>query len=130
MSLCIKREKENDKVKPKPKLMNDITKAGQLLQQHICEIHTVQQWADEMGYESVKYFSRLIRDHYGSRPKELIIKAKVKAIRTCLSETQDEILFCLARDLGFVNDAAMYKFVKRHTGLSPTELKRECEKGV
>jgi AraC-like DNA-binding protein len=100
------------------------------LKQNISQINTVKEWATHFGYESEKYFSRQIRDLTGKRPKAIIIQVKLECIMECLQEPKDEILYCIARDLGFANDTALYKFVKRHTGKSPTELKRECEKRI
>ncbi len=110
--------------------MNRIEKAVDILGQHITEVATVSEWADIMGYDSPKYFSRLIRNHYGKRPKELIVQVKLRKIKECFARESDEILFCMARDLGFVDNNALYKFINRHTGKTPTQLKRECKKGV
>lgn len=110
--------------------MSNIEQAIAVLEEHIVVIQTVPEWAERMGFDSPRYFSRKIRDAHGKRPKEIIVEKKLQKIKACLAQTKDEILFCTARDLGFANDNALYKFVKRHTGKSPTELKRECEKGV
>jgi AraC-like DNA-binding protein len=102
-------------------------RAERTLKDHIAEIQTVNQWAVHMGYESVEYFSRKIRNVYGRRPKEILIDVKLQCIEDRLRKSGDEILYCIAREVGFDHDTAMYKFIKRHTGKTPSQLKRESE---
>jgi len=40
-----------------------------------------------------------------------------------LQNPSDEILFSIALDVGFADNNALYKFVKRHTGKTPTQLR-------
>jgi AraC-like DNA-binding protein len=76
-----------------------------------------------MGYSSEKYFSRKIRNTFGKRPKELIIEMKILKIHEYILSSPDDIYYCVAKKFGFEDDNALYKFVKRHTGKSLTELK-------
>lgn len=108
--------------------MSNIEEAIVVLEEHIRSIHTVSQWAEKMGYESDRYFSRKVRNHFGFRPKKIIVEKKLEQIKLCLSNSPEAIYFCLALKLGFVDDNALYKFIKRHTGKSPGEFKKECKK--
>ena len=101
-----------------------------VLEENISSIFTVKEWAEEMGYSSEKYFSRIIRNHYGKRPKEVIKEVKLQAIKQKITNNPEEIFYAIAKELGFANDQALYKFVKRYTGQSLTSVKMECEKGV
>ncbi len=104
--------------------MKNIELALEILQNNISEINTVSEWSDALGFHSNKLFSRHFRNYYGVRPKEMITKTKIQKIKECLLNSPNEILFCIARELGFPNDQALYMFVKRHTGKSPSELKK------
>lgn len=110
--------------------MENIAKALAVLEKDIAVIHTVSEWAERMGYNSTDYFSRKVRNYYGVRPKEIMVEKKLEKIRACFREDPDKINFCIARELGFIDNNSLYKFVKRHTGKSITSLKRECEKRV
>ena len=107
-----------------------IREALKVLDENLISINTVSEWADKVGYDSSKYFSRKIRDAYGELPKEMIIRKKLEQIEDILCHSEDQIYYSIALDLGFKNDVALYKFLKRHTGKSITEYKRECEKRV
>jgi AraC-like DNA-binding protein len=38
-------------------------------------------------------------------------------------------VFTIALDLGFADNAALYKFIKRHTGLTPTDFREQVRNG-
>ena len=109
--------------------MSEIENAIDVLENNISSINTVSEWSNHVGFNSERYFSRQFRNHFGSRPKEVITQIKLDKIRECMARFPDQILYCTAKDLGFADDQALYKFIKRHTGKSPTEFKREGEKG-
>ena len=114
--------------------MGNIEHAIRVLEEHIVEICSVSDWAQLMGFESEKYFNRKIRGRFNKSPYKLIVEKKMEKITEKLQGSTDEILFSVALDVGFVDNNALYKFVKRHTGKTPTELrkgrvKRESEKG-
>lgn len=104
--------------------MGDINKAIRVLEKHIAEIYSVKDWARLSGFDSEKYFNRKIRGCYKKSPYQLIVEKKLEMINDRLAGTSDEILFSIALDLGFADNNALYKFVKRHTGLTPTELRK------
>ncbi|RNC79567.1 MAG: AraC family transcriptional regulator [Balneola sp.] len=110
--------------------MHKIENAVDILGEHITRVTTVAEWAELMGYSSADYFSKKVKTHYGCSPKEIYIQQKIKKIKECLRTSPDDIYYCIARELGFANDTALYKFVNRHTGMCIGSLKRESEKGV
>ena len=109
--------------------MSKIEHAVKVLERHIAEIYSVNDWARLTGFESEKYFNRKIRGCYKKSPYQLIIEKKLEIITERLEGSTDEILFSIALDVGFADNNALYKFVKRHTGKSPSELKKESEMG-
>src|SRR5690554_364273 len=110
--------------------MRKIEHAVLVLEENLATISSVSEWAEHLSYSSEKYFSRVFRDHYGKRPSLVLQQVKLKGIREYMANNPDDIFYSVARELGFANDQALYKFVKRHTGKSLTELKKECQKGV
>lgn len=109
--------------------MKEISHAIEILEEDINSIFTVDEWAARMHFSSEKYFSRVFRNHFGVRPKKVITEKKLLKIKQCFSEEPYEIFYCSAKKLGFADDQALYRFVKRHTGKSLTQMKRECKKG-
>lgn len=105
--------------------MNNIENAIRVLEEHIASIHTVPELAEKMGYTSSKNFSRLFRNHFGIRPKKVITKIKLRTITDHMLAAPDDIYFCIARRVGLLDDKALYRFIKRHTGKSPGEFKYE-----
>jgi AraC-like DNA-binding protein len=103
-------------------------RAEKVLKEHLAEIKTVEQWSEKMGYNSVNYFSRKIRDAFDQRPKKIIIEVKLQYIEEQFRKDKNQNLFAVARALGFANDGALYHFIKRHRGKSPLEWKEEYEK--
>jgi len=103
--------------------MGNIEHAVTVLEEHITEINTVSEWAKKMGYKSENYFNRKIRGRYKKSPYELIVEKKIEIKIRKLQNPSDEILFSVALDVGFADNNALYKFVKRHTGKTPTELR-------
>ena len=109
--------------------MSKIEHAVEILEEHIANICSVGEWAEVMGFESEKYFTRKIRAHFRKSPYKLIVEKKLERIKKELTSSSEEIFFSIALDLGFADNNSFYKFVKRHTGKTPTELKWESEMG-
>jgi len=104
--------------------MKNIDEAVDILGQHITEIATVKEWAEMMGYTSSDYFSRKFRNHFGIRPKEILVEKRLEKIRACLQESPNDIYYCIARKMGFADYNALHKFVNRHTGKCVSSLKK------
>lgn len=104
--------------------MRNIEEAVEVLVQHIAEIATVAEWAEKMGFTSTDYFSRKFRNHFGIRPKEILVEKRLEKIGACLLESPNDIYYCIARKLQFADYNAMHKFVNRHTGKCISSLKK------
>ncbi len=105
-----------------------VEKALAVLEENIAFICTVEEWAERMGYDSAKYFSRLFRNHYAVRPKEVLVDRKLQRFREFVESSPHAIHYEIANELGFRDEASLYKFVKRHTGKSPSEWKKQIGK--
>ncbi len=92
--------------------MPSIKDANNVLEKNILKISKVSQWSELSGFKSVKYFSRKYQNYFGLRPKRIIIEK----IKNYLFDHDEEIFYSIALDLGFQDDQALYKFLKRHTG--------------
>jgi len=110
--------------------MRKIEHAVLVLEENLATVHRVPEWANLLGFTSENYFSQVFRDYFEECPSLVLQQVKLKGIREYMANNPDDIFYSVARELGFANDQALYKFVKRHTGKSLTELKKECQKGV
>lgn len=106
-----------------------INKAIEILDSNLKEICTVAEWAKQMGYDSPKYFSRKIRNYWGVRPFQLITQKKIEKFKQLIIEDSVEFKknYSIARGLGLKDEIALYKYIKRNTGKSPTEWKERIE---
>jgi len=108
--------------------MHDIEKAVSILEENITSIRTVTEWSDKMGYSDRKKFSRAFRKQFGLRPSEAKAEIRVRKIEEYLKKYPSEINYCFALEFGFADDQSLYKFLKRHTGLTPTQLRKRLVK--
>lgn len=100
-----------------------ITKALQVANSKITEIYTVQEWADEMGFSSYKYFSHVFRNHFGIRPKEMLNQLRLDLFFKLIAEEPKMSNYEIAISMGLKDDKALNKFIKRHTGKAPSVWK-------
>jgi len=108
--------------------MQNIEIALSILEENITSIRTVTEWADKMGYSDRKKFSRAFRTHFGYRPKEAFQETRVKKIQDYFQQFPEEKNYYIAVEFGFADDQGLNKFLKRHTGLTPTELRKRLVK--
>lgn len=108
--------------------MYDIEKALKILQANISTIRTVSQWAGKVGYRNQKKFSRDFRKEFGTRPKQKLIEIRLQKFKKCLRNDSTKINYSIAKEVGLDDEFALYKFLKRHTDLSPTEWRKRIVK--
>ena len=104
--------------------MEEIENSVLILENNISSIRNVSHWAIAIGYEKTSKFSWEFRKHFGVRPSEVFIEVKVQKILDYMASHPEKKNYCICLEFGFVNEKRLYKFLKRHTGKSPTELKR------
>lgn len=100
-----------------------IKQAEQVVRTAMGLIYTVQEWAEAMDFRSTKQFSRTFRNHFGARPKTRLIELRVEKFFDLLKETPEMSCYEIAVNLGLRDEIALSKFIKRHTGKSPTKWK-------
>lgn len=98
-----------------------IEKAKRIAKANLSQLHNVDEWSDLMEYESSKYFSRKYRNQHGKRPKKALIQMKVDRFKELIDYESELNNYTIARKIGLADEIALYKFIKRHTGKSPTE---------
>jgi transcriptional regulator GlxA family with amidase domain len=108
--------------------MHDIKEASRVLEENITSIRTVAEWAEAMGYADRKKFSRVFRKQFGYRPREAFQEIRAKKIQEYFKHFPDEKNYCIAIEFGFADEQGLYKFFKRHIGLSPTEWRKRLVK--
>ena len=77
----------------------------------------------------VNYLANIFQEHYHMTPKQYLIKLKLDKAKELLLRT-DHPIYVVANSVGFSDPLAFSKFVRRMTGISPSEYraKQEAEK--
>lgn len=102
-------------------MKRDIAKALEVLQKNRSQIKTVDMWADFMGYQTQKEFSRCFLWHFGTRPKKEFDRIWAEdSIKALKQSDKQATLYAIARDLGYENEGCMYNLVKRITKKPPS----------
>ena len=73
------------------------------------------------------HLGRVIRSTRGATPSELIAARLMLQVKRLLAYTNRPI-WHVGEDLGFVDPAYFTRFVKRHTGLAPSNLRRQLQR--
>ncbi len=105
-------------------MKEQIRRSVTILEQNIQNIRSVSEWAYLVGFRSSKSFSRLFRNEFGIRPKAYLDRIRIEEIKNRFLEMPDVKYYCIALEVGLEDEQALYKFVKNHLGISPTELKK------
>lgn len=101
-----------------------IESAIDLAKQNMTEIFTVKEWAEEMKFNSSKYFSRKFRNAFGDRPKTKLIEIRINRFHHLINENLEISCYEIALELGLRDQVALNRFINRHTGKPPTEWKK------
>jgi len=94
----------------------------EILEDNIKSTLTVYQWSIHCKYDCPKKFSRDFKKFFGISPKSILIEKRLLFIKRYLKLNKEDIFYSSALELGFENDQALYKFVKRHTDKSLTDF--------
>jgi len=104
-------------------MKKQIEKALQVAQKNLKEIRTVTEWAEEMGYESTKYFSRRFKKFYGVSPKPKLVVLRIEKFHEMIMQDPEISCFEIGQELGLGGESDLNKYVKNHTGKPPKEWK-------
>lgn len=100
-----------------------IEQAEQIARNNLKEIRTVTEWAEEMGYECPKYFSRNFKRHFGIPPKPKLVEFRIEKFYEIVNENPHVSCFEIGFELGIGDEKDLNRYIKKHTGRPPTEWK-------
>lgn len=106
-----------------------IKKAFRILDDNIKSTRNVTEWGKLLGFHDLRKFSLTFRREFGYRPQESFHEIRVKKIIDYLACFPSEKNYCVAIEFSFNDEQGLYKYLKRHTKLSPTELKLFIQNG-
>lgn len=94
--------------------------ALQIAQQHLKEIRTVREWAEKMGYDCQKFFSRKFKKHYKVPPKSKLIELRIEKFQELIRENPKMSCFEISFFLGLGDEKSLNEYIKYHTSKPPT----------
>ena len=100
-----------------------VYKFKRLIDKRICSHHRISDYAD-MLHISDKYLNECVKDVLGVNAKHLIDEQLIMRSRHQL-KFSDLVIKEIAFSLGFSSPDYFSSFVKKHTGITPTQLRRE-----
>jgi AraC-like DNA-binding protein len=85
---------------------------------------SVQAWAERMGL-SRQHFSRRFKEASGESPADWFNRLKIGKVLELLQrpDYRQRSLADIARRCGFASQEVLGRFVKRHSGLLPSEIR-------
>lgn len=99
-----------------------ISESIETLSENLRQVAQVGEWADLMGYQNPKKFSRRFLRHYAVRPCKMLISVRLKSIYEEL-RSDNCSNFEIARRHSLPDEKALNKFVNYHLGCCPSRLK-------
>lgn len=109
--------------------MIDIEKANLILLQNIKEINSVKIWSEYLEFKNSRVFSNEYRKYFKKRPFDYLINIRVKYIIDFIKNNPSEKMFTIALEFNLSDEGTLYKFLKRHTGKSPTYFLSDIQIG-
>ena len=103
-----------------------ISESINVLTKNLIQIAQVAEWADLMGYQSPKKFSRRFLRHYAVRPCRILVAIRLKSIYEKL-RVGDDSNFHIARQHSLPDEKALNKFVNYHLDCCPRQLRHMPE---
>lgn len=103
-----------------------ISESIETLNANLRQVAQVGEWADLMGYQNPKKFSRRFLRHYAVRPCRMLIATRLKSIYKQI-QTDNYSNFEIARHHSLPDEKALNKFVNYHLGCCPSQLEAMTE---
>lgn len=100
-----------------------ISESIETLNENLRRVAQVGEWANLMGYQSPKKFSRRFLRHYAVRPGRILVATRLESIYEDL-QSGDYSNFGIARRHSLPDEKALNKFVNYHLDCCPSRLKR------
>ncbi|SMO71996.1 hypothetical protein [Fodinibius sediminis] len=98
-----------------------ISESVERLNANLRQVAQVVEWADLMGYQNPKKFSRRFLRHYAVRPCRMLVSVRLQSIYKLLKAGQYSN-FEIARRHSLPDEKALNKFVNYHLGCCPSKL--------
>ena len=108
-----------------PIMKQPMEKALQVARENLKEIRTVTEWAERMGYDCPKYFSRRFKKHYGVSPKTKLVEFRIEKFHFLIKENPDMSCFGIGFELGIGDEADLNEYIRYHTKKSPLWWKNQ-----
>lgn len=105
---------------------NHISESIETLNANLRQVAQVGEWADLMGYQNPKKFSRRFLRHYAIRPCRMLVAIRLKSIYKQL-QADNYSNFEIARRHSLPDEKALNKFVNYHLGCCPSQLEAMTE---
>jgi transcriptional regulator GlxA family with amidase domain len=105
---------------------NHISESIETLNANLRQVAQVGEWADLMGYQNPKKFSRRFLRHYAIRPCRMLVAIRLKSIYKQL-QADSYSNFEIARRHSLPDEKALNKFVNYHLGCCPSQLEAMTE---
>jgi len=85
-------------------------------------IAKVYEWAELMGYNDSKIFSRHFLRHFHKRPSEVLTRVRLKSIIKMLRKSNKSCLE-IAWKHSMTDEKVLNNYTNRHLGISPSMVK-------
>ena len=116
------QEDQNDKEDQEiDKNISDFLSFNELLEQYYKTEYKVEFYADQMNM-TLKTLAKLTKTHYKISPKSVIDQRRILEIKRQLQGTSKPSK-TIAYELNFGEPTNMFKFFKKHVGLTPKEFR-------
>ncbi len=102
---------------------DDLAVALELIQRQACSGRSIQEIVEELPIAR-RTLERQFRERLGRTPMQEILRLRLVQVRLLLADTRFTIKN-IARHSGFHDNAALSKFFRDQTGLSPSEFRRQ-----
>lgn len=100
-----------------------IEEALPILRNNVDTICTVGEWAEQTGY-SRTHFSMLIRREFDDTPYSIICREKFQKVCQLVRNNPSLKGVVIAREAGFSDVKALYKFLSNHFNTTLTSLRK------
>ncbi|HKJ33726.1 MAG TPA: helix-turn-helix domain-containing protein [Balneolales bacterium] len=109
--------------------MNDrdlqrMEEATTILIGNLQHIHTVRDWAERLGYNSVTKFTRQFKHYSGLTPGRVIRYIRLVCIMELIAYDPDLTGYEIALKVGLADEKALYDFLTNHNNSTLSQLKK------
>ena len=91
--------------------------------EHLAEEFSLPRLAEQAGMSEF-HFNRLFKRATGVPPSQFLIKLRMDAARRLLRETTRSVI-TIANEVGYANPSHFAQLLRKETGLSPTDYRRQ-----